>query len=142
MVNFNLIVEDILLNEAVVGVPPWFQQLLNKHKDLFGDEITDEDLTDFFELLDDPQISEQEGLKDLAKIRILDIMKTFYDKMSTKPKDLNEFKSQITNDPSKQFEKIMEFFNTMPKLKHEISYKCKGCGQDDNVTLEGIADFF
>jgi hypothetical protein len=97
MVNFNLIVEDILLNESVVGVPPWFQQLLNKHKDLFGDEITDEDLTDFFELLDDPQISEQEGLKDLAKIRILDIMKTFYDKMSTKPKDLNEFKRAFSN---------------------------------------------
>lgn len=43
---------------------------------------------------------------------------------------------------SKQFEKIMEFFNTMPKLKHTFSYKCVGCGQDDNVTLEGIADFF
>lgn len=43
---------------------------------------------------------------------------------------------------SKQFEKVMEFFNTMPKLKHKISYKCVGCGQDDNVTLEGIADFF
>jgi len=122
MVNFNLIVEDILLNESVVGVPPWFQQLLNKHKDLFGDEITDEDLTDFFELLDDPQISEQEGLKDLAKIRILDIMKTFYDKMSTKPKDLNEFKSQITNDPSKQFEKIVAPFIAL-NVNNKVNWK-------------------
>lgn len=54
-------------------------------------------------------------------------------------KDSIEFLESLS---SKQFEKIMQFFNTMPKLKHEISYKCKGCGQDDNVTLEGIADFF
>ena len=54
-------------------------------------------------------------------------------------KDSIEFLESLS---SKQFEKIMEFFNTLPKLKHEISYKCKGCGQDDNVTLEGIADFF
>ena len=53
-----------------------------------------------------------------------------------------EIKDFFDSNSSKQFEKIMQFFNTMPKLKHEISYKCKGCGQDDNVTLEGIADFF
>ena len=53
--------------------------------------------------------------------------------------DSKEFLESLS---SKQFEKVMEFFNTMPKLKHEISYKCVGCGQDDHVTLEGIADFF
>jgi len=30
----------------------------------------------------------------------------------------------------------------MPKLKHTIKYKCVGCGQEDSVSLEGIADFF
>jgi hypothetical protein len=110
MVNFEKIVQNLLLKEDVVGVPLWFQQLLNKHKDLFGQEVNDEDLSDFFELLDDAQISEQEGLKDLSKIRILDIMKTFYDMMTPKPKDLNEFKDQISTDTTKKFEKIASPF--------------------------------
>jgi len=43
---------------------------------------------------------------------------------------------------SKQFEKITEFFNTMPKLRHKFSYKCVGCGQEDSVEMEGLSDFF
>jgi hypothetical protein len=53
--------------------------------------------------------------------------------------DAKEFLESLS---SKQFEKIMTFFNTMPKLKHEFTYTCAGCRQIDNVTLEGIADFF
>lgn len=43
---------------------------------------------------------------------------------------------------SSQFAKIVEFFETMPKMKHTVTYNCKGCGQEDTVTFEGIADFF
>jgi hypothetical protein len=111
MVNFSLLVENILLNENVVGVPDWFNEILNKHKELFGSEITDEDLTDFFDLLDDSKISEEEGLKDLGKIRILDLMKTFYDSMDPKPKDLNEFKTNITNNSDVLEKKINNLKN-------------------------------
>jgi len=106
MVNFDTLVQNILLNEAVVGVPDWFNTLLVKHKELFSVDITDEDLNDFFNLLDDTRISETEGLKDLNKIRILDLMKTFYDSMSPKPKDLNEFKTNITDNSDKFKNKI------------------------------------
>ena len=43
---------------------------------------------------------------------------------------------------SLQFAKVMQFIQTIPKLKHSFSYKCRGCGQEDTVTLEGLSDFF
>jgi hypothetical protein len=53
--------------------------------------------------------------------------------------DSLEFIESLNNT---QFSKIMNFIETMPKLRHTISYKCRGCGQEDTVTLEGMADFF
>jgi hypothetical protein len=53
--------------------------------------------------------------------------------------DSIEFMESLNNS---QFSKIMNFVDTMPKLRHTFSYKCKGCGQEDTVTLEGMADFF
>jgi hypothetical protein len=43
---------------------------------------------------------------------------------------------------SVQFAKVMQFIQTIPKLKHSFSYKCRGCGQEDTVVLEGLSDFF
>jgi hypothetical protein len=43
---------------------------------------------------------------------------------------------------SVQFAKVMHFIETIPKLKHTFSYKCRGCGQEDTVSLEGLSDFF
>jgi len=48
----------------------------------------------------------------------------------------------IDNLSQKQYEKLSSFFETMPKLKHEIKWKCSGCGQEDTVLLEGLANFF
>jgi hypothetical protein len=99
MVNFDALVDKILINEAaIVGVPQWFQKVIDKHKEIFGIDITDEDVFDFFELLDDAKISEAEGLKNYNKIKILDFMKVFYDTMNPKPKDVNEFKTFLTNN--------------------------------------------
>lgn len=49
------------------------------------------------------------------------------------------FIEQMNN---KQYEKLTEFFETMPKLAHELTYTCTGCGQIDTVKFEGVSDFF
>ena len=41
-----------------------------------------------------------------------------YDEMS--PKELQEFIEQMTTD---QFEKVQDFFDTMPKLRHTVRGK-------------------
>jgi hypothetical protein len=58
------------------------------------------------------------------------------------PDNIDDAISFIESLNSSQFGKIMEFVNTMPKLKHTFTYKCKGCGQEDTITLEGMSDFF
>jgi len=58
------------------------------------------------------------------------------------PDNLQDAVDFIDSLNTQQFAKIMEFIATMPKLKHTFDYKCKGCGQQDTVTLEGLSDFF
>mgnify|MGYP000891867812 CR=1 FL=1 len=54
-------------------------------------------------------------------------------------KELEEFVDSLSQE---QFKNVMNFFETMPKLKHTINWKCTGCGCDDEVTLEGMGNFF
>jgi hypothetical protein len=53
--------------------------------------------------------------------------------------DAIEFIESLSNE---QFMRIMRFIETMPKLKHTFTYRCKGCGQEDTITLQGMSDFF
>jgi len=55
------------------------------------------------------------------------------------PEQKVEFVESMT---AQQLQKISKFFDTMPRIRHTVKYKCKGCGQEDTVTLEGLADFF
>jgi hypothetical protein len=48
----------------------------------------------------------------------------------------------IENLSQPQYEKLSTFFETMPKLKHEVTWKCAGCGHEDRVVLEGLSNFF
>lgn len=58
------------------------------------------------------------------------------------PDNIAEAVKFIEGMNTKQFQKFSEFFETMPKLSHTVTYKCEGCGQEDTVKLEGVADFF
>ena len=57
--------------------------------------------------------------------------------MSTE--EIVEWLEDLTTE---QFGKIMEFFQTMPKLKHVIKLKNKKKDTNFEVVLEGLADFF
>ena len=59
-------------------------------------------------------------------------------KDSTK-KEINEFVESLSTG---QFQKIREFFDGMPKLKHDITWKCPKCDKEAPMVLEGIDSFF
>lgn len=40
------------------------------------------------------------------------------------------------------FEKIEQFFNTLPVLRHDVDFECKQCGAKNTATLEGLESFF
>jgi hypothetical protein len=70
------------------------------------------------------------------------ILSVYDDENVYEPDNIDDATQFIESLNNVQFAKIMEFINTMPKLRHTFSYKCKGCGQEDTVTLEGMSDFF
>jgi hypothetical protein len=48
----------------------------------------------------------------------------------------------VDNLQQKTLEKMQKFFETMPKMKKDIEYKCKKCGYNENITIQGIQNFF
>ena len=54
-------------------------------------------------------------------------------------KEVNEFLESMN---SSQFKEIEKFFETMPKLKHDIKVTNPKTGVESDVVLEGLASFF
>lgn len=82
---------------------------------------------------------------DLASEAIINCIDYIFDKEniykkedSTK-KELVEFLEGLSQD---QFQRLSRFFDTMPKLKHRVKWKCAGCGEEDYFDLEGLSSFF
>tara|TARA_E500000178_G_scaffold128160_1_gene127960 strand:+ start:4011 stop:4712 length:702 start_codon:yes stop_codon:yes gene_type:complete len=62
-----------------------------------------------------------------------------YEKIDMAEDDLNEFVESMTHD---QFEKVQEFFNTMPKVKHSVKVTNPKTKVESEVVLQGMQDFF
>ena len=58
--------------------------------------------------------------------------------------DMNEGDAQewLEGLTSTQFNQVMEFFQTMPRLSHTFKLTNKNTGNPFSITLEGLADFF
>ena len=91
------------------------------------------------------------GIRDINASNMLDVIsgcimqiyekngeKTYDPKDQTK-KELTEFIEQLN---TKQFKQVQKFFETMPKLKHEITIKNPKTKKESKVTLTGLNDFF
>jgi hypothetical protein len=86
----------------------------------------------------------QFAAKNINEIEIMaSCIDSVYDADNVYPAEtLAEAVDFIQNMNPKQYEKLSKFFETMPKLQHEIEYKCVGCGQVDKVKLDGVSSFF
>jgi DNA-directed RNA polymerase subunit M/transcription elongation factor TFIIS len=69
---------------------------------------------------------------------IFDKKEIYYVKDCTK-EELMEF---IDNLQQKDLEKIQQFFETSPKIKKNLDFKCRKCGYKENIVLEGLQNFF
>lgn len=63
----------------------------------------------------------------------------FYEIDADNKKQLVEIIENMTTD---QFAKLENFFETMPKLVHDINVKCDKCGAMNHARLEGLQNFF
>jgi len=62
-----------------------------------------------------------------------------YDTKDQTKKEIIEFLEQLN---TKQFADVQNFFDTMPKLKHEVTIKNPKTKVESKVTLSGLNDFF
>jgi len=53
--------------------------------------------------------------------------------------ELTEF---IDNLQQKDLEKIQTFFETSPKIKHNLKFKCRKCDYKEEIVIEGLQNFF
>ena len=62
-----------------------------------------------------------------------------HEKDSFTDKELDEFIDSLN---SKQMEKINNFFETMPTIKHTAKYTCKTCDEEKETIIQGLQSFF
>ena len=65
--------------------------------------------------------------------------KEIYKAKDSTQKELNDFIESLN---SEQFNKIRNFFESMPRLRHEITWTCSKCDKTAPLLLEGIDSFF
>ena len=93
----------------------------------------------------------ESGIQDINASNMLEVIggcilqiyeeegKKVYDPKDQTKKELTDFIEQLTTE---QFKHIQNFFDTMPKLKHEITVKNPKTKKDNKITLTGLNDFF
>ena len=93
----------------------------------------------------------ESGIKNITAINMLEVISTcilqiyeedgkkVYDPKDQTQKELTDFIEQLN---TKQFKDVQNFFETMPKLKHEITIKNPKTKKESKVTLTGLNDFF
>ena len=128
---------------------------LNEVKVQVGDDHTNKiELTkDMGMIMTYPTIDsfKDSGIRTITPANMLDVIgscilqvyeedgKKVYDPKDQTKKELTEFIEQLS---TKQFKDVQKFFETMPKLKHEITIKNPKTKKESKITLTGLNDFF
>lgn len=69
---------------------------------------------------------------------VFDSESVYYSKES----NIEEFTTFLESLTQEQFDKILNFFTSLPKLFLDVDHKCDKCGFDHKLHLEGLNDFF
>jgi hypothetical protein len=100
--------------------------------------------------LDYPRVDTLSKLQDLSEgeagfaivkdcISQIHDAENVYAKSDMDAKELDEFIDSLTHS---QFEKVQEFFDTMPKVKHLVKVKNPNTGVVNEIVIEGMQNFF
>jgi hypothetical protein len=93
----------------------------------------------------------ENGIEDMTPSNMIDVVVTcisqiynkkgeeVFDAKDSTKKELIEFVEQMN---TKQFADVQKFFDTMPKLQHEITVLNPKTKKESKVVLSGLSDFF
>ena len=65
--------------------------------------------------------------------------KTIYNRVDVSDQEVSDFLDTFSQP---EFEKLSGFFDSMPKLQHEVVVKNPKTKKENNITLEGLQSFF
>ena len=97
-----------------------------------------------FKMVEQAQKQEGSEVDKLMNILIACIEGVYTEETIFYSKDVpqKEMMDFIENLTREQFNKIQEFFDTMPKIKKEVDFNCAKCGYHEKITIEGLQSFF
>ena len=89
-------------------------------------------------------ISDSTEVEDIMKIlcKCIDMIYDGDEIYNSSEYEFSEIVDFVDNLTQEQFQKMQEFFDTMPKLSHDIDYHCKSCGHEQILVIEGLQNFF
>lgn len=94
-------------------------------------------------MLNDDVLNGNNVEKMYASIRMcLDSLEGEEEKISFKDETKEEVEKFLDQLNSDQFSDIVEFVSNIPRLQHEVNFKCEQCQKDNKINLTGIQDFF
>jgi T4 bacteriophage base plate protein len=91
------------------------------------------------------RMSATENVNDFAFEMIVDSIdyihdgEQFYHSHESTREELTDFVESLN---TKQFSKLEEFFNNLPKLQKIVEFNCKNCGFHHKLEVEGLENFF
>ena len=86
-------------------------------------------------------MNEADAIKPVLRgcmVRLFDD-ENVYEFAEYRDSEIDDFIDSLTID---QFEKMTEFFQNVPTLKHEVEYTCSKCKKESTRVLEGLNSFF
>lgn len=123
-IDLGKVNNKIKLNDqyTVVMKYPNYQAILLAPEDKMGDSLTEAILEMVVMCMDKLQTEDdQVAFADETRESIIEFLES-----------LN----------TAQFEKLVNFVNNLPKLTHNVDYKCDHCNHENKIVLQGIQDFF
>ena len=127
---------DIPLDKIQVKFQKDHTNLIN-----LTDDIKIEMAYPTFEMLDGFDENDTKGIFDLigkCVERVID-GETLHERADFNKKDLTDFLDSLN---TKQFAEVQKFFETMPKLSHDVEFTNPNSKKKHKKTLEGLNSFF
>lgn len=93
------------------------------------------------DILDLSKFTSQTEMTFKMILRCIDTIESGEERIMVKDEPESEVLEFIESLSGPQFDKIREFVDAMPQLKHKVEFKCGGCTHDNTLELQGMNDF-
>jgi len=74
--------------------------------------------------------------------KCIDAVLTEDERITFKDESYADQMAFIESLSSQQFNEIRKFIELLPTMEHKVNFNCVSCGEENEITLRGMSDFF